>query len=453
MALSSYDIRLYNIIVLGLAFMLIFTAFQTCGMVENVVISSATKNSNGTFTGSGYISLGIVYGVFSLSNWGAPSFVAFAGAKMSMFFSSLMYFLFILSFLKPMEWALYLGSALVGLGAAVLWTAQGNFLTINSDSQTVARNSGIFWALLQCSLLFGNIYSYFVFRGQDTITDDSRRLLFIGLSGASFLGSFALLLLRRKPYSLNSVRTLNVSQEISDDSMGSISAMQPADTPLMALKKSFHLFRTKEMMILSVVFAYTGLEMTFFSSVYGTCIGQNEHFGQQRKAYLGISGMLIGAGEIAGGVIFGLIGKKTNAFGRDPLVVIGFLTHMAAFLLAFLNLPMNCPYAESFDSTYITSNLYLTLFGSFLLGFGDSSFNTQLYSLIGDMYATESPPAFAVFKFVQSVAACAAFYYGGVIELKWQLLILVAMGTGSLLSFSSIEWKALRAKQAGYQAI
>lgn len=40
--------------------------------------------------------------------------------------------------------------------------------------------------------------------------------------------------------------------------------------------------------------------MTFFSSVYGTCIGQNEHFGQQRKAYLGISGMLIGAGEIAG---------------------------------------------------------------------------------------------------------------------------------------------------------
>lgn len=33
---------------------------------------------------------------------------------------------------------------------SVMWTGQGNFLTINSDSETVARNSGVFWALLQC---------------------------------------------------------------------------------------------------------------------------------------------------------------------------------------------------------------------------------------------------------------------------------------------------------------
>ena len=31
----------------------------------------------------------------------------------------------------------------------VLWTAQGNCLTINSDEHTIGRNSGIFWALLQ----------------------------------------------------------------------------------------------------------------------------------------------------------------------------------------------------------------------------------------------------------------------------------------------------------------
>jgi len=32
---------------------------------------------------------------------------------------------------------------------AVLWTAQGNFLTINSDEHTIGRDSGIFWALLK----------------------------------------------------------------------------------------------------------------------------------------------------------------------------------------------------------------------------------------------------------------------------------------------------------------
>jgi hypothetical protein len=45
---------------------------------------------------------------------------------------------------------------------------------------------------------------------------------------------------------------------------------------------------------------FAGFELTFFSGVYGTCIAQNKHFGDNRKGLLGISGMLIGAGEIVG---------------------------------------------------------------------------------------------------------------------------------------------------------
>ena len=67
--------------------------------------------------------------------------------------------IFIASFLKPMVWSLYMGSALVGFGAAIIWTAQGNFLTINSDEDTIGRNSGIFWALLQCRSDFSE-YDY-----------------------------------------------------------------------------------------------------------------------------------------------------------------------------------------------------------------------------------------------------------------------------------------------------
>lgn len=32
----------------------------------------------------------------------------------------------------------------------VLWTAQGQFLVANSEASTINRNTGVFWALLQC---------------------------------------------------------------------------------------------------------------------------------------------------------------------------------------------------------------------------------------------------------------------------------------------------------------
>jgi hypothetical protein len=43
---------------------------------------------------------------------------------------------------------------------------------------------------------------------------------------------------------------------------------------------------------------------------------------------------------------------------------------------------------------------------SFLLGLGDSCFNTQLLSILGFLYSEDSAPAFAVFKFVQVTGLC-----------------------------------------------
>lgn len=45
----------------------------------------------------------------------------------------------------------------------------------------------------------------------------------------------------------------------------------------------------------------------------------------------------------------------------------------------------------------------IALLCSFLLGLGDSCFNTQLYSILGCVYAEQSAPAFAIFKFIQVI--------------------------------------------------
>lgn len=43
-----------------------------------------------------------------------------------------------------------------------------------------------------------------------------------------------------------------------------------------------------------------GLELSFYSGVYGTCIGATTQFGDSAKGLIGISGIVVGVGEIVG---------------------------------------------------------------------------------------------------------------------------------------------------------
>jgi hypothetical protein len=68
--------------------MLIFTAFQTMGNVQTTILNSAKSNSSSGyvegFTGDGYTSLAVIYAVFSMSNWFAPSVLALLGPRISL---------------------------------------------------------------------------------------------------------------------------------------------------------------------------------------------------------------------------------------------------------------------------------------------------------------------------------------------------------------------------------
>jgi len=77
--------------------------------------------------GDGYISLSIVYVVFCFSNFAAPGVVSVVGHKTTMFFAAATYLLYILSYLSPTPAFIYTASALNGLGAAFLWTAQAQW--------------------------------------------------------------------------------------------------------------------------------------------------------------------------------------------------------------------------------------------------------------------------------------------------------------------------------------
>ncbi|KAB1265549.1 UNC93-like protein MFSD11 [Camelus dromedarius] len=390
--MSPESKKLFNILILGIAFMFMFTAFQTCGNVAQTVIRSLNSTD---FHGSGYTSMAIIYGVFSASNLITPSVVAIVGPQLSMFASGLFY-----------------------------------------------------------SLFFGNLYIYFAWQGKTQISESDRRTVFIALTVISLVGT-VLFFLIRKPDAENVLG----EDESSDDQDLEVneSAQNNMTKAVDAFKKSLKLCVTKEMLLLSITTAYTGLELTFFSGVYGTCIGAINKFGTEEKSLIGLSGIFIGIGEILGGSLFGLL-SKNNRFGRNPVVLLGILVHFIAFYLVFLNMPGDAPIApvEGTDSSaYITPSKEVAIFCSFLLGLGDSCFNTQLLSILGFLYSEDSAPAFAVFKFVQSICAAVAFFYSNYLLLHWQLLVMVIFGFLGTVSFFTVEWEAaaIVARGSDYRSI
>uniref|UniRef100_A0A3Q0RBE1 Major facilitator superfamily domain containing 11 n=1 Tax=Amphilophus citrinellus TaxID=61819 RepID=A0A3Q0RBE1_AMPCI len=398
------DRRTFNVVILGVGFLFIFTAFTTCGNVEQTVVKSL---ENSTFTGSGYHSLGIIYGVFSFSNLLAPMFVTVIGPKITMFLSGLLYSGYIAVFIVPSTWSFYLTSALIGIGAAMLWTAQGHFLVENSEASTINRNTGMFWALLQ---LHFHQAIYFNL----PVSDSSRRNIFLSLLVISILGTLSFLVLRKSHHEEEML-----SEEEGQSLLSTLKLPAATECPPCS----------------------AGLELSFYSGVYGTCIGATTQFGEAAKGLIGISGIVVGIGEIVGGGLFGLLCKNSR-FRRTSVVFLGMVVHFVAFYLIFLNIPDDAPIV--FETTtlkkpYLTPSVSIALLCSFLLGLGDSCFNTQLYSILGHVYAEESTPAFSIFKFIQSVCAAAAFFYSGYIMLMWQLLLMVILGFTGTLCFFVVE--------------
>ncbi|XP_054155072.1 UNC93-like protein MFSD11 [Oppia nitens] len=419
------DGKFVNVILLGLAFMLIFTAFQTGGMIQQTVVKSIHQEDS-SYTADGYTSLCIIYATLAIANWFAPSFILITGPKFAMFIGAIIYCLFIANFMFPKVWVLYFLSVVIGLGAAIIWTGQGNFLTINSDERTMSRNSGVFWAILQCSLIWGNLFVTFVFK-EDHIKESTRLLTYGVLTVVGAIGALLLLVLRGG-YRTNTGLTL--SESVKDSSS--------------ALVKAFRLLFTKRMSLLCIAFFYSGLELGFFSGVYGTAIGNTNRLAADgnSKPYIGIVGILIGCGEIVGGATFGLLGSKTNRYGRDPIVILGYVVHMVSFFLIFINIPSMASLEQTNDPAYINSNLGIALFCGFLLGLGDACYNTQMYSILGVLYRDDSAPAFALFKFVQSLAAAIAFVYTSYADIHIQVLILAIFASLGTISFSAVEWSA-----------
>ena len=211
-------------------------------------------------------------------------------------------------------------------------------------------------------------------------------------------------------------------------------------TPLQTFVGAFKLMVNHKILMLVVTFFYMGLLQTFVNGVYGTSIGRTQRFGEDAKSLVGLHGIVNGVGGLIGGLTFTFFGKHLNCFGRHYVMVFGCFLQIGASFIAFLDLPETSPIENTNDTAYINPiSQDLVIFGSFLLGMGNSCFLNQVYSLIADKFRDDSAAVFAIYKFVESMIVSAAYLYSNQLEMAYQLLILVSFCIFGTITFCCVE--------------
>ncbi|XP_022693543.1 UNC93-like protein MFSD11 isoform X2 [Varroa jacobsoni] len=259
--------------------------------------------------------------------------------------------------------------------------------------------------------------------GKEHIDKETRMLVYGGLLAVGIIGNLLMICFRRPP------------QDNDDEE-------ETKTLFVNGIVNSFALLKTSKMLLLSIAFIYTGLELSFFSGVYSTAIGFTMEFGDDSSKYVPISGLLIGTGEVLSGLAFSIFDDYTKRMGRSKIVLMGFVVHVATFGLAFINLPANSVHGKTKDNGIIHSSIELALLCSFLLGFGDGCFNTQIYSLIGYVYSKDSSSAFGLFKFMQSIAAATFFFLSTILILPYQLGVLLVSASLGTICFMCVSGHA-----------
>jgi MFS family permease len=126
-----------------------YVSISVCLSINYYYVLTGDVGSNSLF---------VLYLCFSFGNFLGPAIVnRLTDLAIPLFLGSFTYAIYTLSLVYIVEAAVYVFSALIGLGAAVLWTAQGAFITSCSNSANRGKLAGMFWAFLMFGNVLGNV--------------------------------------------------------------------------------------------------------------------------------------------------------------------------------------------------------------------------------------------------------------------------------------------------------
>ncbi|CAF3791660.1 unnamed protein product [Rotaria sordida] len=368
----------YNIIHLSLSFFLILTPFG----VTQIFQTSSDHAKDGAFA------LAITSLVFCLTNLVLSSYITRSlGVRLTLILSSVAYVPFIASNIKYNRWTLYISGFLVGVGAALLWTAQGVYVTISTNKHEQVNNlvpsstrglmNGTFFGIFQLHQIIGNLLVSFLFH----IKLDEW-IIFTILTSICGLGTFSLIFLR--PVEI------------------------PKDGKKQSILSSVSILFDIRFLFLIPTMCYSGLSQGFIAAAVPPLIVDKSW----KYLIFGLFGTVSAVSYVFFGNLSDLIGRRLVIFA------IGALAHMTIFVLLLI----------VWEPPLDQNNTEIFLILVIGLSIGDAIFGTLLYSIIGTFYEeSRLADAFACLKVFQSGSTAIAFVEDVYVPFSIQVLCLIIL--------------------------
>jgi len=371
----------YNVFMLGLSFMTVFTAFNT------------TQGTMTTFHAeAGFWSLCVLYAFFAFTNLVSAVVVKKLGSRTSLFIGAVPYCAFVLTAAFNSNIALIVVGAFVGIGAAILWTAHASFLSFNAG-EDMGFYSGLFFGIFQINGILGNVLT-----GALLNAGISQFYIFSILTVISIVGLVLICyLVPPKP---------SAALKDFDSNNDSMSNM---------IKETFKIILSDRRMVLfHPISIYSGFSMTLFMGLLPPRV---------ELSYLGWALATLGLAEVVGSLVFG---KLADLLGTWPVMMGTLVTHALALTCSFF---------------FNSAEPYLWFVTMFLAGLADAGLNTSIYAILGSPAYFKSKPAYAFsgFKLVQSIAMAAGFLCGIYVPFEYIRLMVCAMWAAALIAFTLSE--------------
>eukprot|EP01083_Nonionella_stella_P063477 164930_1 len=424
--ISSRDVPMDNVanteasrqvIWMSFCFFLVFVAFSGA---QNFATS---RESDGNL---GNISLSIVYGVFTLATFISGYVVDVVGVKLCLLLGSVSYVGFVAANIFYNIGTVAPTSALLGIGAAVIWTAEGSYITKASQYHEVVNNleakstlgyfNGVFWSIYQANQFIGNLVLAFMFEA-----DVKTWIIFTITTFISVIGTacfyFVKELTRHDAYAQvgdeeNQQRSSDILKPNNSSEIQSEIAVERV-----SIYDTVAMWKRAPLLALIPMTIFSGFSQAFIFGEFPTLISDNA-----QKFY---TMSVFGFSDMAASYI---LGKVSDRFGRLETLMIGFVASMILYIALFLS-SMNI---------VVISELWMFMILAVFMGIGDAGYNTQIYALYGSIFKDCSASAFANFKLFQSASMTIAFIYHGMVSMTTKLIITISWTVlGILFAFLS----------------